>query len=111
MLAGCQAAHGGAPGHAVPGGDVERGRTLIIAYGCGGCHQVPGVRQAVGSVGPPLDHFDRRTYVAGLLPNRLEALTAWIRNPQGILPGNAMPNMNVTAADARDIAAYLYTLR
>jgi hypothetical protein len=32
-------------------------------------------------------------------------------HPQKIIPGNAMPDMNVTSRDAYDIAAYLYTLR
>ncbi len=35
----------------------------------------------------------------------------WIRDPQDILPGNAMPNTRVGEAEARDLAAYLYTLR
>jgi cytochrome c1 len=69
------------------------------------------VRDARGLVGPPLDHFDRRTFIAGVLPNDLESLTLWIMNPQRVLPGNAMPDMDVSARDARDIAAYLYKLR
>jgi len=28
-----------------------------------------------------------------------------------VIPGNAMPDMGVSEGDARDIAAYLYTLR
>jgi cytochrome c1 len=35
----------------------------------------------------------------------------WIQRPQEVDPKNAMPNMGVTDQDARDIAAYLYTLR
>lgn len=35
----------------------------------------------------------------------------WIENPSAIDPKTAMPNMGVTVRDARDIAAYLYTLR
>ena len=35
----------------------------------------------------------------------------WIENPPAIDPKTAMPNMGVTVRDARDIAAYLYTLR
>jgi cytochrome c1 len=35
----------------------------------------------------------------------------WIQHPQGIEPGTAMPNMNVSDSDARDITAFLYTLR
>ncbi|MEO8909807.1 MAG: c-type cytochrome [Gemmatimonadaceae bacterium] len=108
---GCESGAANQPAHGVPGGDPERGRALISQYGCGSCHNIPGVRDAHSMVGPPLDHFDRRTYIAGVLPNQLESLTAWIMDPQKIIPGNAMPNMRVSARDARNIAAYLYTLR
>ena len=109
-IAGCQA-RGAPPRHGVPGGDVDHGRALIASLGCGNCHTVPGVRGARGSVGPPLAAFDRRDYIAGVLPNNLENLSAWIMTPQRILPGVVMPDMRVTAREARDIAAYLYTLR
>ena len=108
---GCVAHDSNQPSHAVPGGDVERGRSLIASYGCGTCHDVPGVPRANGMVGPPLEHWDRRTYIAGMLPNRLEDLTTWIMHPQKVIPGNAMPDMNVSSRDAYDIAAYLDTLR
>ena len=32
-------------------------------------------------------------------------------DPQSVSPGSVMPDMGVTEADARDIAAYLYTLK
>jgi len=95
----------------VVGGHATRGPALITAYGCGACHMVPGVKGAVGNVGPPLARFGDRTYVAGMLRNSPSNLIRWIRDPQGVIPGNAMPDMGVTDADARDIAAYLYTLR
>jgi cytochrome c2 len=101
---------GESPRHVVAGGDADRGRTLIRAHGCGGCHVVPGVRGARGTVGPPLTDFARRGYIAGALVNQPDNLTAWIMNAQAIEPGTVMPDLNVTAADARDIAAYLYTL-
>jgi cytochrome c len=99
------------PAWIVPGGDAHRGPALIKSLGCAGCHTVPGVRGATGNVGPPLTRFGDRTYVAGMLRNTPDNLIRWIRDPQGVVPGNAMPNMGVSAADARDIAAYLYTLR
>jgi cytochrome c1 len=33
----------------------------------------------------------------------------WIRNPQHVSPGTAMPDLNVGERDARDITAFLYT--
>ena len=44
-----------------------------------------------------------------LLP-LLGLLVAWLRDPPAISPGTAMPNLDLTEAQARDMAAYLYTL-
>lgn len=95
----------------VPGGDAERGPAIIRAYGCQGCHEIPGIRSHAAHVGPPLTDYALRAYVAGSLPNRAEHLVRWIRDPQSIQPGTAMPTLGVSEADARHIAAYLYTLR
>lgn len=83
----------------------------MISASCGACHAVPGVPQADGMVGPPLVHFARRTVVAGMLPNTPSNLVLWIRFPQSVVPGNAMPDTGLSDAQARDVAAYLYTLR
>lgn len=99
------------PAWQVVGGDARRAPALIIAFGCAGCHAVPGVEGANGNIGPPLTRFGSRAYIAGMLRNTPANLVRWIRDPQGVVPGNAMPNMGVTDKEARDIAAYLYTLR
>jgi cytochrome c len=91
-----------------PASMVQAGRSLIAAYGCGSCHSVPGVPGADAMAAPPLDQFYQRSYIAGKLPNIEENLIRWIQDPQAIVPGNAMPNLGVTASEARDIAAYLY---
>jgi cytochrome c len=93
------------------GGDPDRGRVAIRAYGCGACHTVPGVRGATGMVGPPLTAIADRLYLAGQVPNTPDNMKRWIREPQKIETGTAMPNLDVTEEDARDMAAYLYTLR
>jgi cytochrome c len=95
----------------VPGGDPGRGHHLVETLGCGGCHTVPGVRNARGNVGPPLTAFGDRRFIAGMLANEPENLVHWIQHPQSVVPGNAMPEMGISEAQARDIAAYLYTLR
>jgi len=94
----------------VPGGDAARGQRAISAYGCGACHVVPGVAGARGLVGPPLTSFAYRTFVAGSLPNTPPNLVRFLQTPQAIRPGSAMPNLDVAEPDARDIAAYLYSL-
>jgi cytochrome c len=110
LAAGCGTA-GGEPYRAVAGGNAARGKAKLVRYGCGSCHVIPGVDGAQGVVGPPLDFFGRRTVIAGEVANTADELVAWIMNPQAIEPKTIMPNLNVTDADARDMAAYLYTLR
>jgi cytochrome c len=95
----------------VPGGDAQRGQQAIERYGCGACHAIPGVPGARGAVGPPLGDLADRSIIGGRLSNTPDNLSHWIQDPQSVDPGNAMPNLGVTAADARDIAAYLYSLR
>ena len=93
------------------GGDPRRGVAAINRYGCGSCHDIPGVAGARGTVGPPLAQIASRGYLAGRLGNTPANMIRWIQHPQKIEPGNAMPEMGITDTDARDIAAYLYTLR
>jgi cytochrome c len=93
------------------GGDPNRGVAAIGRYGCGSCHTIPGVRGASALVGPPLQQIASRTYLAGRLSNSPDNLVKWIQHPQQVEPGTAMPEMHVTDTDARDIAAFLYTLR
>jgi cytochrome c1 len=99
------------PPREVVGGDAARGKQAIVSYGCGACHEVPGIREARGLVGPPLTHFGSRAYIAGEVPNTPDQLIRWIMVPQAIEPKTAMPVLGVSATAARDIAAYLYTLR
>jgi cytochrome c2 len=89
------------------GGDPERAQQLLRQYGCSSCHRIPGVAGARGNVGPPLDDVARRAYLGGVLPNTPENMAHWIRDPQRFDPLTAMPNMQVTEADARDMATYL----
>jgi len=110
-IAGCREAAGREARYAVVGGDPDRGKAAIEMYGCGSCHTIPGVRTAQGTVGPPLMMWSRRTYIAGEVPNTPEFLIRWIEVPQAIEPGTAMPNLGVTEGRARDIAAYLYTIK
>ena len=100
-----------APARQIHGGDAKRGKAAIVAYGCGSCHMIPGVTGAHGKVGPPLTDWSERDYIAGEVPNSADFLVRWIEMPQAIEPNTAMPNLRVTEGEARDIAAYLYTLR
>lgn len=105
-----QSANAAEPTTTIAGADANRGAADIAKIGCGTCHMIPGIEHAEGLVGPPLEHWSRRTYIAGEVPNTPGMLVRWIETPQAIEPGTAMPNLGVTEQTARDIAAYLYTL-
>jgi cytochrome c1 len=91
--------------------EAKHGAQLIAQHGCGSCHTIPGVRGATGKVGPPLTQIGDQAIIGGKLPNTEENLITWIRTPQSVVPGNAMPNTELSDHDARDIASYLHTLR
>jgi cytochrome c len=94
----------------VTAGNPVNGRRLLYSYACGSCHAIPGVGEADGNIGPQLRRFASRFYIAGVMQNTPENLTRWITKPQEAQPGNAMPDLGVTQEQARDMAAYLYTL-
>jgi cytochrome c len=96
---------------AMTGGDPVHGQEVIRTYGCGSCHTIPGVDGAQAKVGPSLQGIGARTYLAGKLPNEPANMIRWIRQPQEVSPGTAMPQLGVTEQDGKDIAAYLYTLQ
>lgn len=108
FLSGCRQ---GATVIASTDGSAERGGAAITVYGCGKCHTIPGIRGADGVVGPPLQSFALRTYIAGNFPNNPDTLTHWIMAPQSMKPKTAMPSLGLSEAQSRDIAAYLETLR
>lgn len=94
---------------ATTGGDPARGQEKFVDYGCGSCHSLKRVPRATGMVGPPLDGIAVRAIVGGKLGNSPHNLQRWIRDPEGVTPGTAMPDLGVSERDARDITAFLYT--
>lgn len=90
-------------------GDPARGRIALRQHACPTCHVIPGMVEARGRVGPPLDRWASRGYIAGRLANTPDNLVDWLRRTQHIAPGSAMPGLDVTKRDAWDMAAYLYS--
>lgn len=93
------------------GVSIERGKLLLDRYQCGSCHAIPGIPAARGTAGPPLEGFGRRSYIAGHIPNRPDLLAKWIADPHAMIATTTMPAMGVSPGDARDMAAYLHTLK
>ncbi|MBW3568367.1 MAG: c-type cytochrome [Proteobacteria bacterium] len=94
----------------VVGGEPEQGALVIEMADCGACHTIPGIDRANGTVGPPLTFWSKRSYIAGSVPNLPHNLVEWLIDPHGVEPGTAMPDVGLTRQQARDVAAYLYTL-
>lgn len=90
--------------------DAAEGLRLIERHGCAACHAIPGVRWPQGRTGGDLTGVASRPMIAGLLPNQPAVMTALVRDAPALLPGTGMPPMPLTEAEARDVAAYLYTL-
>jgi mono/diheme cytochrome c family protein len=86
---------------------ATRGRTAIPQYACQSCHVIHGVSGGQVSVGPRLNDYAQRRYIAGYLPNTPDNLARWLRSPQQVKPHSAMPDLGVTERDAADIAVYL----
>jgi mono/diheme cytochrome c family protein len=96
---------------AQPGGDPKRGKVALEQYACLTCHSIPGVVGEHAPVGPPLDRVATREYLAGVMRNSPDNMVRWLRAPQEIHPRTTMPDLRVSERDARDMTAYLYTLK
>ncbi|MBI4617066.1 MAG: c-type cytochrome [Planctomycetes bacterium] len=101
----------------VENGDPVRGEELVKEHRCRSCH-------LIGDDKKPLDDFTdytredlerHRTRAPRLvdLANRLDPdwMAAWIMDPRKFLPDTAMPDPEITLADAASIREYLLTFR
>lgn len=111
LLSGCTGGQTPRSISVATGGVAKFGREGIAKYHCGECHTIPGITGAHGVFGPPLIAIGRRSYIAGEFPNDPATLIRWVMDAPAMKPGTAMPDLNVPEQQARDIAAYLYTLR
>ena len=110
MLA-CSAPSTRAAGAALEGGDAVRGKAIAEHFGCNACHAIGGLPDPTVAAAAPITDISQRAYIAGTLPTTPENLIKWIRFPHEVKPRTAMPDLAVSASDARDIATYLYSLR
>jgi cytochrome c oxidase subunit 2 len=93
-----------------PAADPEyaKGEQLFRAKGCIGCHSLQAVDAPHGLIGPNLANVGAREYIAaGWLKNTDQNLEHWIREPQSLKKGVLMPNLGVTADEAKALRAYL----
>ena len=91
--------------------DSDRGKRAVHQYACLTCHAIPGLVGANAPVGPPLAGIGSRGVIAGRLANNPDNMVRWLRAPRQVNPNSAMPDLGLTESDARDIAAFLATLK
>ena len=89
-------------------GDGER---IFLTAICVNCHAVRGTA-AAGTAGPDLTHVGTRaTLGAGVLPNDVARMRAWVADPQQYKPGALMPRVPLSDAELDTLAAYLVSLK
>ena len=96
-----------------PGTPAAEGAQIIATKPCVGCHTIPGIPGATGTVGPNLAGVASRTKIAGGAVNNTgpDDLKKWISNPAALKPGTLMPNVGLTDDEATKIVAFLETLK
>ncbi|WP_437688164.1 c-type cytochrome [Sorangium sp. So ce176] len=104
------------PSVSLEGASAARGRALYEAKGCGTCHAFTGVTGVTAVA--PVKAMEKETRAAvALAPDlrvardRIEPadLVAWVLDPGAIKPGTPMPQVPMSPAEARDIAAFVMT--
>jgi cytochrome c oxidase subunit 2 len=110
-VAGARVQQKGDTAAAAPAGSdplYAQGEKLFTAKGCIGCHSLQAYEAPTGLVGPNLANVGARSYIAaGWLKNSDENLERWIRNAQAVKVGVLMPNLGVTADEARALRTFL----
>jgi cytochrome c len=96
-----------------PGSPEFEGQQIIAGKACVGCHTIPGVPGATGTVGPNLAGIASRPKIAGGAVNNSGPadLQKWISDPAGTKPGTAMPKVPLTDDELTKIVAFLETLK
>jgi len=83
---------------------------IIRTHSCMGCHRIPGIPEAVGTIGPPLkDLSSRRRIAGGKLTNSPENLARWLKNPKDVMT-TMMPNTGLTDEEVDVLVKFLLTL-
>ena len=96
------------------GADLGKGRQLLETKGCGSCHVFTGVAPLPSSAPPAMNgkQFERGRRLAPDLRfarDRVTAakLTAWLEDPKAVKSDTAMPKIDLSKSEVRDITAYL----
>ena len=93
-----------------PIGDAAAAKAHMEKYACQACHVIPGMGEG-GALGPDLTGFASRPTLNGRVPKNPQAVAAYLLNPTAIDAQTSMPAVGLSEAEAKDIAAFLETLK
>jgi cytochrome c2 len=89
--------------HALNPDAAARGKQLFYGkYGCQSCH-IADYKNDKGYVGPALASVGNRLTPVWMY--------RWLKDPNALRPGTLMPNPSVKDDEARDLTAFLMTLK
>lgn len=97
----------------VSSSNLEEGRELLEAKGCGGCHRFTGVGELATT--PRLEGPEEHQRAVSLAPDlrfarqrfRPEQIVRWIMDPKAIKPDTLMSPSPVSESEAQQIAGYI----
>jgi len=92
-----------------PGGDAAKGKGIVESVGCLGCHAIGDQTNVRAARGTSYDIAPELTRVGSKA--RPDWIFDWVRNPRHYNPTTKMPNLRLTEGEARDVTAYLVTLK
>lgn len=96
------------------GGDPQAGKEKIVLHDCHSCHEIPGIPLNRDRSGPSLKHWAEQSTIAKKWPNTPENLEDFLQHPERMLHGSELKSemtmSSVKAVDAKDIAAYLFSI-
>lgn len=96
--------------------DLEEGKRVYEARGCGTCHRFTGAPAlAVGQLPSGVDLGRGMLYAPDLRHARARlqtgTLVRWIRAPESFDPRTAMPNLGLTEREATAVAGYILRVK
>jgi len=101
-------------GASLTGGDPNAGKEKIVQHDCHSCHAIPGIPVNADARGPALNHWARRSTIAKKWPNNPENLEDFLEHPDRMSHGQGMKTEmtmpTIRPADAKDIAAFLFSI-
>jgi cytochrome c oxidase subunit 2 len=80
------------------------GAQLFQNKGCYGCHGT------YGAYCPSLANFSEKPLIAGKVPNTIENLRKWLKNPSSIKAGTRMPNLGLSDEEIELLIEYIQSL-